>query len=151
MQSLKTAIPEPKATFRLTAPSLSFTFAYVLWRCSSVGQSMRLISAVSGVRLPAPPKKPHRIRAFGSSSACCPKLLPKKDTEDEPKPPFSHVPILPDPIQIRLSVPPLSASCPTSCRRQARISLFSPNTLSGPLWPRKRKSSIKGKIFVEKI
>lgn len=26
-----------------------------MWRCSSVGQSMRLISAESGVRIPAPP------------------------------------------------------------------------------------------------
>jgi hypothetical protein len=31
---------------------------------------MRLISAVSGVRLPAPPPKPHWIRVLGSSSAC---------------------------------------------------------------------------------
>ena len=41
---------------------------------------------------PAPPPKPHRIRVFGSSFAWCPKLLHKKDTEDEPKRPLPQIP-----------------------------------------------------------
>src|SRR5712692_8076991 len=41
--------PSPSALRVLASPVLP------LWRCSSAGQSKRLISAVSGVQIPAPP------------------------------------------------------------------------------------------------
>src|SRR4030067_948357 len=41
------------------------------WRCSSVGESMRLISAVSGVQVPAPPPVfSHSLRARFSRFVC---------------------------------------------------------------------------------
>ncbi len=36
-------------------------------RCSSGGQSMRLISAVSGVQIPAPPFSTHSLKGHGST------------------------------------------------------------------------------------